>query len=45
MTIEIAYAYAKGKEIISSEKIKEPAVRALVSKVMVKEEMIKHLKK
>lgn len=40
VAIEIAYAYAKGKEIISSEPIKEFAVRALVSKVMTPEEFI-----
>ncbi len=39
-TIEIAYSYAKGKEIISSEPITELAVRALVSKVMTPDEFI-----
>ncbi len=34
VTIEITYAYAKGKEIISSEPIKELAVRSLVSRVL-----------
>lgn len=34
VTIEIAYAYAKYKEIISSEPINELAVRVLVSNVM-----------
>lgn len=40
VTIEAAYAYAKGKEVISSEPIKEPAVKALVSRVMTMEEFV-----
>lgn len=42
VTIEITYAYARGKEIISSEPIKELAVKALVSKVMAPEEFINY---
>lgn len=42
VTIEIAYAYAKGKEIISSEPIKELAVSALVSKIMSPEKFIEY---
>jgi hypothetical protein len=43
VTIEIAYAYAKNKEIISSEPIKEFGVKALVSKVMAPEEFVKYV--
>ena len=43
VTIEIAYAYAKGKEIISSEPIMELAVRALVSRVMAPDEFIAYV--
>jgi hypothetical protein len=42
VTIEMAYAYAKNKEIISSEPINEIAVKALVSKVMMPEEFIEY---
>lgn len=45
VTIEMAYAYAKGKEIISSEQINEIAVRAMVSKIMNKEEFIEYASK
>lgn len=41
-TIEIAYSYAKGKKIISSEPITELAVRALVSRVMTPEEFVNY---
>ncbi len=40
VTIETAYAYAKGKRIISSEPITEFAVRALVSEVMTPDEFV-----
>ena len=41
--IEMTYAYAKGKEIISSETINELAPRALVDKVMTPEEFIDYV--
>lgn len=40
VAIEITYAYAKGKEIISSEPINELAVRAMVTKTMSPKEFI-----
>ncbi len=40
VTLEAAYAYAKGAEIISSEPVGEMAVRALVSRVMLPSEFI-----
>lgn len=43
--IEMTYAYAKGKEIISSEPIGELAARALVTKVMEPEEFIDYVSK
>ncbi len=45
VTIEIAYAYARDKMIISSELINELAVRALVPIVMEPEDFINKLKK
>lgn len=45
VTLEIAYAYAKGKEIISSETIKEFAVKSLISKEMSHEEFINYISK
>ncbi|MBI2572980.1 hypothetical protein HYV86_03930 [Candidatus Woesearchaeota archaeon] len=45
VTIEIAYAYAKRKEIISSEEIRELGVKALVSKVMNPEEFVRYVSK
>ena len=42
VTIEITYTYARGKEIISSEPIKELAVRVLVSKVMAPEDFVNY---
>lgn len=45
VSIEAAYAYAKGKEIISSEPVGELAVRALISKVMPNDVLIKYLVK
>ena len=44
VALEIAYAYAKGKEIISSEAIEDFSARALVSKVMTKEVLINYAK-
>jgi len=43
--IEMAYAYAKGKEIISSEPIIELAARALVNKVMAPEKFVNYVSK
>lgn len=43
VTIEIAYAYAKGKEVITSEPVQELAVKALVSKEMSPEEFIEYV--
>jgi hypothetical protein len=45
VTIEITYAYAKGKEVISSEPISEFAVRTMVSKVMTPEEFVEYAAK
>ena len=45
VAIEASYAYAKGKEIISSELISELALRAIVSRVVPKEEFIKYTAK
>ena len=42
VTIETAYAFAKGKEIISSEPVSELAVRGLVSRVMTPDEFVKY---
>jgi len=44
VALEIAYAFAKGKEIISSEELEDFSVRALVSKIMKLKEMIKYAK-
>jgi len=44
VTIEAAYAYAKSKEIISSEPIKEFALAAIVSKIIGPKELISYLK-
>jgi len=43
VAMELGYAYAKGKDIISSEEIKELSVRNLVSKMMNLEDFIKYL--
>jgi len=43
VTIETAYAYAKGKEIISSEPIADFAVRAIVSKTMTPPEFMDYI--
>lgn len=40
VTIESAYAYARGKEVITSEPAAELAVRAMVSQVMSPDEFI-----
>jgi nucleoside 2-deoxyribosyltransferase len=45
VSMELGYAYAKRKKIISSEEIKELAVRNLVSKVMSLEDLIEYLKR
>ncbi|MCK4669788.1 MAG: hypothetical protein KAT43_01200 [Nanoarchaeota archaeon] len=42
VAIEIAYAYAKGKEVISSEEIEEFSARALISKIIKPEELIEY---
>ena len=44
VAMELGYAHAKGKEIISSEEIKEMSVRNLVNKIMSLEDLIKYLK-
>jgi len=44
VTLEVAYAFARNKEIISSETIEDLSTRALVSKVMKPEELIEHIK-
>ena len=45
VALEIAYAFAKGKEIISSEEIKDFSARTLVSKVMSPEEFVENAKR
>jgi Asp-tRNA(Asn)/Glu-tRNA(Gln) amidotransferase B subunit len=45
VAMEIAYAYAKKKELISSHKIEEFSAQALISKIMSSEELIKHCKR
>ena len=42
--MEIAYAHAKGKEVISSNKIEELSAQALVSSVMEPTELVEHCK-
>ncbi len=44
VAMEVAYAFSKKKEIISSERIEDFSVRALVSKVMSQKELIKFAK-
>ncbi len=44
VAMEIAYAHAKNKEIISSHSIEEFSAQALVSKVMRPEKLIEYLK-
>jgi len=41
VSMEIAYAYAKNKKIISSEKISELSAKALIKKVQNTEDFIK----
>ena len=45
VAMEIAYAYAKNKELISSHKIDEFSAQALVSKIMNTEELIEFCKR
>lgn len=40
VTIEMAYAYAKGKKIITAESLQEFAAQALVSEIMDEERFI-----
>lgn len=42
VAMEIAYAHAKKKELISSHKIEEFSAQSLISKIMNSEELIKH---
>ncbi len=44
VAMEIAYAYSKGKEVISSNEIEELSAQALVSKVLSPEELEKYCK-
>lgn len=44
VSMELGYAYAKGKEIISSEEINELSIKSLVSKIMSLEQFIAYLK-
>jgi hypothetical protein len=44
VAMEIAYAYAKKKELISSCEIEELSAQALISKIMNSKELIKHCK-
>jgi hypothetical protein len=43
VSMELGYARAKGKKIISSEEIKELSVRVLVDKIMSIEEFVKYV--
>ena len=44
VAMEISYAYARNKEIISLEEIEEFSARAIVNKVMNAEELIEYVK-
>jgi hypothetical protein len=44
VALEIAYAYAKAKEIISTEEIEDFSARALVSKTLSPEKLIEYIK-
>ena len=44
VAMEIAYAYAKKKEIISSDEIEELSARALIDKIMKPEELVEYAK-
>ncbi|MEK6893887.1 MAG: hypothetical protein AABX10_00315 [Nanoarchaeota archaeon] len=43
VAMEISYAYARKKKIISSEEIKELSAKALINKVIKKEKLITYL--
>jgi len=45
VTIELAYAYAKGKKIVTSEQPSEFAVRPMVSEVCGMEKFLAHIGK
>ena len=45
VAMEIAYAHARAKKIISSEEIEEFSARALVSEVVPPEELVGYFKK
>ncbi len=45
VAMEIAYAYARNKEIISSQELEEFSAQALISKIMNSDELIKYCKK
>jgi hypothetical protein len=44
VALEIAYSFAKNKEIVASETIKDFSAKALVSKVVKPEFFIEHIK-
>jgi len=44
VAMEIAYAYAKKKELISSHRIEEFSAQALISKIMDSEGLVKYCK-
>lgn len=44
VAMEIAYAYAKKKELISSHRIDEYSAQALISRIMAPEKLIKYCK-
>jgi 2-phosphoglycerate kinase len=44
VALEIAYAFSKNKEIISSEIIEDFSARALVSRIMNQKELIRYAK-
>ena len=44
VALEIAYAFARGKEVVSSETIEDFSARALISRVMGPEELVGYAK-
>ena len=45
VALEIAYAFAKGKEIISSEELEDFSTKSLISKVIKPEELVEFTKR
>ncbi len=42
--MEISYAYSRGKEIVSSERIEELSAQGLVSRILPPERLLAYLK-